>query len=182
QKKFEDSRKLQKVNVDIEKLTQLETQRIEGGDDKKFQQELIELVEKAEKMARDYEVALKKELKKGTLIEESPFSKIIGVYNQIRESVISKGWKDQVAIYTNQVKIYQEKWEKDKKLRKIESEKDEKQKQFIEAQKAPSAYDGKSIRIIKELTKEEQAVMLKEKLESTNWQLRKGNLIKNARF
>ncbi|MHA1459235.1 MAG: hypothetical protein ACTSQR_06200, partial [Promethearchaeota archaeon] len=157
QKKFEDSRKFQKVNIDIENLTQLETQRIEGGDDKKFQQELIELVEKAEKMARDYEVALKKELKKGTLIEESPFSKIIGVYNQIRESVISKGWKDQVAIYTNQVKIYQEKWEKDKKLRKIESEKDEKQKQFIEAQKAPSAYDGKSIRIIKELTKEEQA-------------------------
>jgi len=143
QKTFEEYRKVQKESVDIEKLTQLEKQRKEGDDDKKFQLELIELVESAEKMARDYEIALKKELKKGKLIE-------------IRDNVISKGWKDQTAIYTNQVKIYQEKWEKDKKLRKIESEKVKKKQQFIEAQKAPTVYDGKKLRKIEELTKQEQ--------------------------
>jgi len=119
QKTFEEYRKVQKESVDIEKLTQLEKQRKEGDDDKKFQLELIELVESAEKMARDYEIALKKELKKGKLIEESPFSKIIGIYTQIRDNVISK-------------------------------------QQFIEAQKAPTVYDGKKLRKIEELTKQEQ--------------------------
>ncbi|TET04588.1 MAG: hypothetical protein E3J90_00950 [Promethearchaeota archaeon] len=135
QKTFEEYRKVQKESVDIEKLTQLEKQRITGTDDKKFQLELIELVERAEKMARDYEIALRKGLKKGKLIEESPFSKIIGMYNQIRDSVISKGWKDQIAIYTNQVKIYQEKWEKDKKLRELELQKIQKQKEFDDSLK-----------------------------------------------
>ncbi len=135
QKTFEEYRKVQKESIDIENLTHLEKRRIEGADDKKFQLELIELVERAEKMARDYEIALKKELKKGKLIEESPFSKIIEMYNKIRDSVISKGWKDQVAIYTNQVKVYQEKWEKDKKLRELELQKIKKQKEFEDSLK-----------------------------------------------
>ena len=161
QKIFEDYRKVQKESVDIEKLTQIEKKRIEGAEDKNFQLELTELVNKAEKMARAYDIALKKELKDGKLIEDSPFSKIIEIYTQIRERVISKGWKDQASIYTNQINIYKEKWEKDKKLREIESEKVKKQQQFIEAQKAqvnkePTVYDEKRLRKIEELTKQEQ--------------------------
>jgi len=161
QKIFEEYRKVQKESVDIGKLTQLNKQRMEGAEDKIFQLELTKLVEKAEKMARDYEIALKKGLKNGKLIEKSPFNKIIEIYNQIRDSVIKKGWKDQILIYTNQIKIYQEKLEKDKKLREIESEKVKKQQEFIEAQKAqatkePTVYDEKKLRKIKELTKQEQ--------------------------
>ncbi|MBY9016326.1 MAG: hypothetical protein KGD68_11585 [Candidatus Lokiarchaeota archaeon] len=130
QKTFEEYHKVQKENIDIEKLTQLEKQMIEGAEDKKFQSELTELVNKAEKLARNYDIALKKGLKKGKLIEDSPFSKIIEIYNQIREKVIFKGWKNQVLIYTNQINIYQEKWENDKKLREIELQKMQKQKEF----------------------------------------------------
>ena len=135
QKKFEEYRKTQKETVDFEKLTQLDQHRIEGFDDKKFQLDLTELVEKAEKMARDYEIALKKGIKKGKLIENSPYSKIIEIYNQIRDNVISKGWKDQISIYSNQIKLYQEKLEKDKKLRDIELQKIRKQKEFEDSLK-----------------------------------------------
>jgi len=167
QKVFEDFRKVQKESINIEKLTQLEKQRIEGAEDKKFQLELTEFVNEAEKMARDYDIALKKGLKGGKLIEDSPFSKIIEIYTQIRDKVISKGWKDQVSIYTNQINIYQKKWEKDKKLREIESEKVKKQQQFIEAQKAqvkegPTVYDAEKLRKIEELTKQEQEEKLFE--------------------
>ncbi|MHA1349732.1 MAG: hypothetical protein ACTSPZ_02720, partial [Promethearchaeota archaeon] len=135
QKVFEEYRKVQKESVDIEKLTQLKQHRIEGVDDKKFQLELTELVNEAEKIARNYDIALKKGLKKGKLIEDSPFSKIIEIYAQIRDRVISKGWKDQISIYTNQINIYQEKWEKDKKLRELELQKIQKQKDFEDSLK-----------------------------------------------
>ncbi|GAH87111.1 unnamed protein product [marine sediment metagenome] len=36
---------------------------------------------------------------------------------------MSKGWAEQALIYTNQIKIYQEKLESDKKLREIEKQK-----------------------------------------------------------
>ncbi|MBY8980024.1 MAG: hypothetical protein KGD72_06520 [Candidatus Lokiarchaeota archaeon] len=167
QKTFEDYRKVQKESIDIEKLTQLEKQRIAGAEDKKFQLELTELVNEVEKMARDYDIALKKGLREGRLIEESPFSKIIEKYNEIRDQVILKGWKDQISIYTNQIKIYQGKLEKDKKLREIESEKVKKQQQFIESQKAhvkkePTVYDEKKLRKIEESTKQEQEEQLFE--------------------
>ena len=135
QKIFEDFHKVQKESVDIEKLTQLEKQMIEGAEELNFQNEITELVNKAEKLARDYEIDLKKGLKKGKLIEDSPFSKIIEIYNQIREKVISKGWKDQIYIYTNQINIYQEKWENDKKLRELEHQKMQKQKKFEDSLK-----------------------------------------------
>ncbi|GAG15899.1 unnamed protein product, partial [marine sediment metagenome] len=77
QKTYEDYRKVQKENVDIEKYTKLQKQRIEGSEENRFQNEITELVEQAEKMARDYDISLKKGLKQGNLIEESPFSKII---------------------------------------------------------------------------------------------------------
>ena len=161
QKTFEEYRKVQKESANIEKLTQLEKYRKEGDDDKKFQLELIELVESAERMARDYEIALKKELKKGKLIEESPFSKIIGIYTQIRDSVISKGWKDQIAIYTNQIMIYQEKWEKDKKLREIEIQKIQKQIEFedslkIKADSVITPQKLKDLEFKRKLNSEEQ--------------------------
>ena len=167
QKIFEDYRKVQKESADVGKLAQLEKQRIEGADDKIFQLELAEQVNEAEKMAKDYNIALKKGLKEGKLIEDSPFSKIIEIYTQMRDKVISKGWKDQVSIFTNQIKIYHEKWEKDKKLREIESEKVKKQQEFIEAQKAqvkkePTVYDEKQLRKIEELTRQEQKEQLFE--------------------
>ena len=135
QKIFEDFQKVQKDSIDIEKLTKVEKPRIDGAEDKNFQSELTKLVDKAERRARDYEIALKKGLKEGRLIENSPFGEIIEIYTQLRDRVISKGWKNQISIYTNQINIYQEKWEKDKKLREIELQKIQKQEEFEDSLK-----------------------------------------------
>ncbi len=167
QKIFEDYRKVQKESVDIGKLTKLDKQRMEGAEDKIFQLELTELVEKAEKMARNYDLGMKKALKEGKLLDDSPYLEIIEIYTHLRKKILEKGWTDQGLIYTNQIKIYQEKLEKDKKLRKIESEKVKKQQEFIEAQKAqsikePTVYDEKKLRKIEELTKQKQEEQLFE--------------------
>ncbi|MFX0074965.1 MAG: hypothetical protein ACFE96_05950 [Candidatus Hermodarchaeota archaeon] len=134
-KLYQDFRKVKKESFDPEKLKQVETQKLKEFDEKQFQEEINLLVNKAEKMAWEYDVALKKALKDGEMIEESPFSEIIEIYNQIRESVISKGWNDQVLIYTNQIKIYQDKWENDKKLRELELQKLQKQKEYEDSLK-----------------------------------------------
>jgi len=158
---FEDYHKIQKESVDIERLTQLEKQRIEGSEDKNFQLDLAELVNEAEKIAIEYDRALKKGLKEGKLILDSPFSSIIEIYTQIRDKVISKGWKAQVPIYANQIKIYQEKWEKDKQLRELELQKMQKQQDFAESfkTKADSAITSEKLRDIeskRKLDAEEQ--------------------------
>ncbi|NHJ22456.1 MAG: hypothetical protein EAX91_16035, partial [Candidatus Lokiarchaeota archaeon] len=132
---YEDFRKIKKDGFDLERLKELEAQKLKEIDEKNFQEEINKLVDEAEKLARDYDIALKKALKEGNLIEDSPFSKIIELYCLIRDNFIAKGWKDQVVIYNNQIKIYQEKWENDKKLRELEHQKIQKQKEYEESLK-----------------------------------------------
>ena len=150
---YEEFQKVQRDGFDAEKLKHVEAQKMKEYDEKKFQEEINDLVDKAEKIARDYDLALKRALKEGKIIEDSPFNKIIEIYSRIKDSFISKGWKDQVLIYTNQIKIYEDKWEKDKKLRELESKKVLKQKEFENAQKAPKMEDtvGKDVEKLKRL-------------------------------
>jgi len=130
---FEKSFKIKESSgIDFEKLKSIEIQKKE---DEVFQKEITQLVDRAEKLARDYEIAMKKAVKQGKLIYESPYPEIIETYNLIREKVYTKGWQDQVSIYTNQIKIYQEKMKNDLKLREIETQKIEKEKEFEELQK-----------------------------------------------
>jgi hypothetical protein len=168
QKEFEASLKMKTENaISPEKLKDLEFKRKLDANELNFQNEITELVEKAEKMARDYELKMKKALKEGKVIEESPYLEIIEIYSHLRKNILEKGWTDQGIIYTNQIKIYQEKLEKDKKLKEIESEKEEKQQQFIEAQKTQvkeehTVYDKEKLEKIEELTKHEQEEKLFE--------------------
>ena len=162
QKIYEDFHKVKREGFDPEKLKQLEAQKLKEDDEKRFQEEIDALVDEAEKMAREYEVILKKTLKEGKLIEESPFSKIIEIYNQIREMVISKGWKDQALIYTNQVKIYQDKWEKDKKLRELEHQKLQKQIEYEDSLK--TALDKESPSEMTQEIETKQQKLIDEKI------------------
>ncbi|NVM46511.1 MAG: hypothetical protein HWN79_16510 [Candidatus Lokiarchaeota archaeon] len=132
---YEEFQKPQRDGVDVEKLKLIEAKKLKEFDEKKFQDEISNLVNEAEKMARDYDVSLKKALKEDKLIEDSPFGKIIEIYNRIKDTLILKGWKDQALIYTNQIKIYQEKWGKDKKLRELEHQKMQKQREYEDSLK-----------------------------------------------
>ncbi len=134
-KTYEEFHKIQKKEFDAEKIKEIEIKKVKEFEEDKFQKDITDLVDKAERMARDYEVALKKAIRAGELIENSPYSRIIEIYNQIREGVISRGWKEQTLMYTNQIRIYQDKLENDNKLREIEISKIRKRKEFEESLK-----------------------------------------------
>jgi len=134
-RRYEDFQKVQRDGFDAEKLKQVEAQKMKEYDEMKFQEEISNLVNKAEKMVRNYDVALKKSLKEGKLIEESPYLEVIEIYSNVRKKILEKGWTEQGLIYTNQIKIYQEKLEKDKRLREIEHKKAQKQEDYEKARK-----------------------------------------------
>jgi len=155
---YEEFQKPQRDGVDVEKLKQVEAKKLKEFDEKKFQDEISNLVNKAEKMVRDYDVSLKKALKEGKLIGESPYLEVIEIYTNLRRKILEKGWNEQGLIYTNQIKIYQEKLENDKKLREIEHKKNLKREEFENAQKILKpersvGFDIDKLKKLEELTK-----------------------------
>jgi hypothetical protein len=159
EKIYREFKKTKKDSFDVEKLLQVEAQKLKEFDDKKFQDEINNIVNNAEKMARDYDVALKKALKEGT-IETTPYLEIIDMYTNLRKQILEKGWTEQGFVYTNQIKFYQEKLEKDKKLREIEDEKALKQEEFENAQRmlkseSPIGINIEKLREFEGLTKPE---------------------------
>ncbi|MBA7528930.1 hypothetical protein ES705_21122 [subsurface metagenome] len=67
--------------------------------------------ENVEKIARDYELAIKK----NKFEIKCPYPEIIKIYESIIQMLIDYGWNEQAMIFDEQIKFYQEKLEKDKK-------------------------------------------------------------------
>ncbi len=144
----------------MEKVKELELQKME---DKYFQVQIANMVNEADKMAREYELAMKKAIKEGSIIETSPYNEVIQLYEKVRNLLIEKGWKDQVPIYTNQINIYYEKLEKYNKLKQIEAQKLEKQKAIEEMHKIKEkdtqiASNIEKMKILEETKKKEMEV------------------------
>ena len=152
QDKLEKHEKLSEIEVekaernkDIEdmhkfsKKTEIDSERFKSVDKKREEEEFSEhianLVDKAEKLNRNYGLQRKKAIKKGELLEETPYPEIIEIYKEIRQEVSTRGWGAQVNIYSNQIKIYQDKLERDKKLFEVEAEKSKRQKDIEDMQK-----------------------------------------------
>ncbi|MHA2036671.1 MAG: hypothetical protein ACW98X_09580 [Promethearchaeota archaeon] len=132
QKDIEDMHKVGKVvEVDLKKLKKLSKKKGE----EEFQEYISKLVDKAAKLERDYDSALKKAIKKGEIIDDTPYPKIIEIYEQIKKDLNEKGWIEQAQIYSNQIKIYEGKLEKSEKLRQVEAKKRERQKEIEEMHK-----------------------------------------------
>jgi len=104
-------------------------------EEKEFQKYITEIVSKGEKLEREFDSAMKKALKKGEVIEQTPYPEIIEIYKLLREKVYARGWKEQSQLYLDQIKIYQEKLEKHKKLLEIEVKKAQREKQLAELHK-----------------------------------------------
>jgi hypothetical protein len=160
-KEFEKTFKIKESSgIDIGKLKSIEIRKKE---DEAFQKEITQMVDNAEKIAREYEIAMKKAIKEGKIIEKSPYPDIIEIYNSIRDKVYSRGWQDQTAIYTNQIRIYQEKMKNDIKLREIETQKIEKEKEFEELQKVKRS--EKIAGLNTEKLKKTEEKLIKDKLD-----------------
>ncbi|MBY8986973.1 MAG: hypothetical protein KGD61_00840, partial [Candidatus Lokiarchaeota archaeon] len=171
---YEDFKKAKVDSFDDAKLKQFEAQELKEYDENIFQEQINDFVDKAEKMARDYDVALKKALKEGKLIEESPYRKIIEIYSHIKDRLISKGRKNQVSIYTNQIKFYQDKWENDKKLRELEHQKIQTQKIYEDSLKV-KAENEMSVEKIHDFETKQQ-----KQIEEKNFQDEIAELVNKA--
>ncbi|MFX1312680.1 MAG: hypothetical protein ACFFHD_08725, partial [Promethearchaeota archaeon] len=104
-------------------------------EEEEFEKIISDLINKAERMERDYERAMKTALKKGKILEQTPYLEIIDIYKEIRKKLLEKGWTEQAKINSNQIKIYQEKLENHEKLLESEAHKAEREKKLREMQK-----------------------------------------------
>ena len=90
------------------------------------------IVDGAEKEAREYEMAIKK----GQFDKKCPYLGIVEIYKNLRKKVYARGWRDEAELYANQITLYHQKFQKDERLRELEGQKAEKQKEFEESLKA----------------------------------------------
>ncbi len=128
--KIEKQKEIAEIHRIEREVKPIRIEKVKKDEEQKFENFITEMVNKAEKLARDYEIVLKKAKNKVEIIEKTPYPEVIDIYKEIREKLYARGWKDQGEIYTNQIKIYQEKLEKDKKLLEIELQKLQKEKEF----------------------------------------------------
>ena len=112
----------------IQKLMELEREKEE---EEIFKVKILKMASEAEKMEREYDIAIKK----GKFDLEPPFEKIIHIYEDLLKILRDKGWIDQLSVYKNQIKLLREKIVQDKKLREIEVRKKERDKEFLDSLK-----------------------------------------------
>jgi len=120
-----------KVGVDEEKLKVLEKKKEEEN----FEKFIFDNVNRAEKMVREHETAMRRAYREGEILEHTPYAEVIEIYKQLREKVYARGWKEQAEVYANQIKIYQEKLEKHEKLLEIEAQKAQRKKDLEDMRK-----------------------------------------------
>ncbi|MFX1266606.1 MAG: hypothetical protein ACFFAK_01430 [Promethearchaeota archaeon] len=121
-----------RLQAQAEKIADIEKRKIE---EELFKTQITEMIDNAEKLAREYDLAMKKAIKKGYLLENCVYPEVIAIYEGVKKKIEEKGWIDQAKIYTNQIKHYEDLLVKDRKLRQVEAQKLEKQKQYEELHK-----------------------------------------------
>jgi len=133
-KEFEVLHKIQAkdaiTGTKIQKLRTLEEDQSKQEDALEFRKQVDSMVNSAEKMAREYNVAFKKAIKKGNLDIISKYPEILELYTQARTFVSQKGWIEEAAIYSTHIKNYTDLYNKEQKIREIEAKKLEKDKEF----------------------------------------------------
>jgi len=161
------------LKSDIDSLKKVEERHRKDFEDKMFQKKITEMVNKAEEKARLYEFAIRQ----GKFEEKCPYQEIIDIYTEAKNNLTEQGWAEQAIIYTKQINIYLGKLEKDKKLREIEAQKAQKQKEFEDT--------FKSKQEIKQVTKDMEKLKLageqyQKELEDKNFQKLITNLVNKA--
>ena len=83
------------------------------------------LIDRAEKLVKEYELRLK--LEKDILLYESPYEEAIKLYRQARQIFQENHWDNEANHLINTINFYKDKGEKDDKLRVIEKSKAERE-------------------------------------------------------
>jgi len=126
--------------------------------DEKFESKVVaEVIDNVEKIARDYELAIKK----NKFETRCPYPEIIEIYESIRKMLIDYGWNEQTIIFNEQIKFYQEKLEKNKKLREIKDRIVKKRKELEELNEIKEINTLRAV--VLALNKEEKILDFEEK-------------------
>ncbi|MBY8989300.1 MAG: hypothetical protein KGD58_00970 [Candidatus Lokiarchaeota archaeon] len=155
-----------KVEIDKGRLELLEKKKEEED----FESFITDMVNKAEKLVREHEIAMRKAMRKGEILESTPYEEVIESYHQIREKVYARGWKEQAQVYANQIKIYQDKLERHIKLLEVEAQKFQREKDIEDLHKAEATTEL-------DLSKMKRLASKKEENEFQNYIL---EIINNA--
>ncbi len=156
-KEFEEMMKLKidESDTEIEKMKKIDEVSKRQVQEKQFEELIDKIVDKAEKKARSYELAIKR----GQFEKKCPYLEISDKYQDLYKQLCQRGWVDEAEVYSNQMKLYREKFEKDLQLRKHELEKLKKQKEFEESLKVKNEI-GSDIAKLKNLEKESESELL----------------------
>ncbi|MFX0186461.1 MAG: hypothetical protein ACFE8A_01865 [Candidatus Hodarchaeota archaeon] len=100
-------------------------------DEKQFKQRITDMGEEADKMVREYEV----EIKKGNFEIEPPYEQALGIYRNLHQMLLDRGWSEQARIASNQITHLKNKLEQDKYLREVEVEKIRKHQEYLDSLK-----------------------------------------------
>ncbi|KKN41832.1 hypothetical protein LCGC14_0719440 [marine sediment metagenome] len=122
---FVKDREKQEKKAKLERLKEIEFQKLEEDF---FKVQINNMANEASNLAHDYDIAMKKAIKEGKLVENCVYPQIIEIYKKIRDILIEKGWNNEAAIYDDTVNVYIQKLDQDKRIRQIEVEKVKKQK------------------------------------------------------
>jgi len=126
---IDHSKEIEEMQVQAKTLRLKERSEKKQEEDE-FRLEINNKIDYAEKIVREYELGMKKAIKKGSILKQSVYPEVITIYESIKEIVSQKGWNDQAKIYEKQIELYKNKLHQDFKLREIEAKKDEKQKTY----------------------------------------------------
>ncbi|MFX1419623.1 MAG: hypothetical protein ACFE9N_11945 [Promethearchaeota archaeon] len=121
--------------LDGEKLKFIEEKARLEKEEEDFESVIDVMINRAESMAKEYESAMKKAIKKGKLAENPPFMKIIGIYERVKRMLLDKGKGEEAGAYSNQINYYTQKLEQDNKLREIEAKKAQRERALEEMHK-----------------------------------------------
>ena len=125
-RKREEQVKQEKIKEEEKRYKKLQAYETKKLEEKEFRRTIEELVDKAEKLTREYEL----QIRKGNFKQKCFYPEVVHIYTEVRKKLFERGWKKEAQMYTGQIKKYNEKLEKDKKLRKLEAQKKEKEKEF----------------------------------------------------
>ena len=153
------------TDIKIQEIKALEEDRIKEEESLEFRKQIDSMVKTAEKMAREYDIAFKKAIKKGNLGIESEYPHIIELYRKVQSLVNEKNLDDEVAIYSTHIKKYTELYNKELKVREIEAKKIEKDREFETMHIIQTSDAITDIKIQKIKTLEEGQIKQEEALE-----------------
>ena len=172
-KKKKKATKLKKEEIETpisdEQKRILEEQRQKSMEIQNIRNEIDEMSKKADRLAREYEVALRK----GRFELKCPYPEIINIFKIARKRSIENGLDTEATIYLSQIQAFISKLEKDNKLRQIEAEKALKQKQAKDILKMPK--EEKKIAIEDEKLRQKMGKTGRQEIEDGKFSINKRN-------